>query len=67
MECNVLPVRVEKTLLTDWKLLVDSLDHGTKLIHVDNIGLPAVQLNKILSLYLSPAGLHYVERAAYDR
>ena len=52
--------------MVDGHFLVEHLDHGPELRHVEDVGLPAVEPHEVLALELGPAGLYHVEGRTYD-
>ena len=66
MKADVLAVGTQQAVLVDGHLLVERLDHGLELRHVEDVGLPAVEPDEVLALELGPAGLYDVERRTYS-
>ena len=64
MEADVLAVGAQQAVLVDGHLLVERLDHRPELCHVKDVGLPAMEPDKVLALKLGPAGLYDVEGRA---
>ena len=48
--------------MVEGHLFVKGLDHSFELLHSEDVGLPAMEPDKVLPLEMGPASLHWVER-----
>ena len=67
VELDVVAVGAQEVLLDERNVVNDLLEHGSKLLHGPEVGLTAVEADKVLALEEGPAGLDRVEGAAVGR
>ena len=67
VELDVVAVGAQEVLLDERNVVNDLLEHGPKLLHGPEVGLTAVEADKVLALEEGPAGLDRVEWTAVGR